>query len=59
MLKCNVCGIEIKIKPDKTELDARADHYAIHNPTPAQWTAAHNKLVEGRERGKAKAREAE
>jgi hypothetical protein len=47
---CHICGDAIKIAPGlnaaesaKASLDARADHYATHNPSPAQWTEAYNK----------------
>lgn len=46
---CTVCGEKIKVgkadngEPD-TELNARADHLAIHNASPAQWTEAHRKI---------------
>ena len=57
---CHVCGKHIQIgsalKPEeaaKASLDARADHYATHNPNPAQWTEAYNKMRAAKETKKA------
>lgn len=42
MMTCPICGVAIKVRKDQHELDARADHSTLHNPSPAQWKVAHD-----------------
>jgi hypothetical protein len=52
MRQCNLCNFRVDL-PDKAgELSAMADHHATHNPTPAQWTEAHHRIQEGKERAR-------
>jgi hypothetical protein len=56
-MKCLVCGETIKFRKQpngetESEVSARADHYATHNPSPADWTVAYEKIQEGKERSK-------
>jgi len=53
-MKCITCNAVIKTVGDQTELDARADHYAIHNPTPAQWASAYKLMQAAKEKNKSK-----
>lgn len=61
---CHICNQAIQIESGlsaaeiaKASLDARSDHYATHNPSPAQWTEAYNRIQAGKEKAKKAARE--
>ena len=39
--RCNTCGAEFQDLPGKPALEQFSDHQAKHNPSPAEWTEAH------------------
>ena len=53
---CGICGAKFATIPamkdhlEVTVLQQFSDHTAIHNPTPAQWTTAYERIQEGKER---------
>jgi hypothetical protein len=49
---CGYCGAEFQDKPGSAALAEFADHVASHNPSPAQWTEAHERIVKSRESAK-------
>ncbi len=55
MRKCNECGFTVNSEL-VTELRRMSDHLTTHNPTPAQWTEAYNKIQAGKEKAKAAAK---
>ena len=46
---CFVCGEEVLDCPE-----ARGDHWAKHNPSPAQWSKAYEKILAAKERANRK-----
>lgn len=48
--KCLVCGEKFDTDKDGTALMKFSDHSTVHNPTGAQWTAAHNKIQAAKEK---------
>ena len=49
---CQVCGAEFETNKEQTALQQFSDHSAIHNPSPAQWSEAYDKIQAGKERAK-------
>lgn len=55
---CGICGATFegeagtKEKLEVTSLQQFVEHQADHNPSPAQWTEAHNKIQAGKQRQK-------
>ena len=57
---CGICGEVFEGIPamkdhlEVTVLQQFADHTAVHNPTPAQWTEAYNRIQLAKEAAKEK-----
>jgi len=49
---CGYCGAKFDDLPGKPALEQFSNHQASHNPSPAQWTEAHNRIQKGRESAK-------
>lgn len=55
---CRKCGAVFqevagtKERPAVTALEQFADHSTIHQPSPAQWVEAHNRIQEAKETAK-------
>ena len=52
---CGVCGAEFRAVPmgketQLTALEQHSDHMAEHNPTPAQWATAHQRIQMSKDR---------
>lgn len=49
---CQECGAEFRTKKvegqEVSALQQFSDHVTVHQPTPAQWTEAYNKIREQR-----------
>lgn len=54
---CGECGA--KIETQTVDDHQRINHLTQHNPTPAQWTEAYNRIQDGREKAKKTAAKAE
>ncbi len=46
---CTQCP---KLRWDESELIAHSDHLATHNPSPAQWSEAHNMIQAAKDKRK-------
>jgi hypothetical protein len=55
---CGICGAEFETIPamkehlEITVLQQFSDHSATHNPSPAQWTEAHNRIQKWKQQAK-------
>ena len=52
MRKCHLCEYRVELADLKDEMTAIAEHYTVHNPSPARWTEAYQKIQAGRQREK-------
>jgi hypothetical protein len=52
MRRCGVCGAMFQ-DGAVTALEQFSDHSTTHNPSPAQWVTAHQRIQVGREKVKA------
>lgn len=50
--KCQVCGAVFESTPEASALVQYSDHSATHNPSPAQWTEAYEKIQASKESAK-------
>jgi len=49
---CGYCGATFRDLPGKPSLEQFSDHQATHNPSPAQWTEAHERIQKSKESAK-------
>jgi hypothetical protein len=53
---CGVCGAEFQDQKlegrEVSALEQFSDHSTVHNPSPAQWKMAHEKIQAGKELAK-------
>ena len=49
---CGYCGAKFDDLPGKPALEQFSDHQARHNPNPAEWTEAYNRIRKSKESAK-------